>query len=183
MSERDHVEHCLGFWFSPETQPYWFEKDESFDGRVRAQLGALSEAAAAGELDRWQETPEGSLALILLLDQVPRNLNRGSPAAFAQDAKARQVARQVLHSGQDLQIAPARRHFLYLPFEHSEDLADQYVSVALIGALPDRDLVKWAIAHLVVIQRYGRFPHRNAALGRASTEAEEAYLAEEGAGF
>ncbi len=179
----DQSAFCLDFWFSAESEPYWFEKNPEFDARVREKLGTLAEAALAGALDCWQETAEGSLALLLLLDQVPRNLNRGSAAAFAADPKARDVARRMLRLGQDLALPPDRRRFCYLPFEHSEDLADQYLSCALFGALPDRDIVKWAVAHLVLIERYGRFPHRNAALGRPSTPEEEHYLAQPGAGF
>ncbi len=174
---------CLEFWFAPENEPYWFKKSVDFDQRVAETLGALADAAAQGSLDSWQETPEGSLALVLLLDQAPRNLHRDSGEAYAQDVMARGVARHALHRGQDLAVTADQRLFLYLPFEHSEDLADQYLSVALFGALPNQDLVTWAIAHLELIERYGRFPHRNAVLGRRSTPEEETYLAQEGAGF
>lgn len=174
---------CLEFWFSAESEPYWFQKSPEFDRRVAESLGDLAAAAALGALDRWQETAEGSLALVLLLDQVPRNLYRNSTKAYAQDEKARAVTRHALALGQDLRVPPERRSFLYMPLEHSESLADQYLSVALFGALPNRELVKWAEAHLVLIERYGRFPHRNAVLGRRSTPAEDAYLAEDGAGF
>ncbi len=179
----EQASDCIEFWFHAESEPYWFEKNQDFDQRVSDRLGALAEAAARGELDFWQETAEGCLALVLLLDQAPRNLYRGSDRAYAQDARARMVARRALHRGFDLQLPANQRAFLYLPFEHSEDLADQYLSVALFGALPDRKYVPWAIAHLELIQRYGRFPHRNANLGRESTEEEEIYLAQEGAGF
>ncbi len=176
-------QQCLDFWFSEENQPFWFKKEAAFDGRVRECLEALHCRAAAGELTVWEENAEGNLALILLLDQVPRNLYRGTARAFACDHAALASARQILHRGLDLQLTPDRRMFAYLPFEHSEDLADQFVSVALFGSLPDPDLVLWAEAHRQVIQRFGRFPHRNNALCRPSTPEEKAYLAEPGAGF
>lgn len=174
---------CLEFWFSPENAASWFKKSADFDKCVADTLGPLAEPAAQGTLDHWQEAAEGSLALVLLLDQVPRNLHRDSGKAYVQDAKARAVARHALHRGQDLVMTPEQRLFVYMPLEHSEDLVDQYLAVALISALPDRDLVTWAIAHLDLIERFGRFPHRNAVLGRHSTPEEETYLAQEGAGF
>ncbi len=174
---------CLDFWFSDENQPFWFKKDAAFDARVRECLEQLHIRAAAGALSGWQESPEGALALILLLDQVPRNLYRQTPRAFASDAAALALARESLRRGLDLKLHADGRLFAYLPFEHSEDLVDQYVSVALTSALPDPELVVWAEAHLKVIQRFGRFPHRNAVLGRESSDEEKAYLAEPDAGF
>ncbi|GAB5471326.1 MAG: DUF924 family protein [Rhodospirillales bacterium] len=168
----------LDFWFSVENQPYWFEQNADFDRRVAERLGDLYRQAVAGNLEIWSAAPEGCLALTLLLDQVPRNLFRGSAASFASDAQALALARKVIKAGHDLKIAGDKRHFLYLPFEHSEDLGDQYLSLALIAALPDKELRHWAAAHLQVIERFGRFPHRNAVLGRPSTAEERAYLAE-----
>ena len=127
-------------------------------------------------------TPRGTLALIILLDQFSRNLHRGSSEAFAADAKARQIARAAVAHGLDLQFGPVERLFLYLPFEHSEDLADQDEAVRLFETL-DEEQRDWARRHRDVIVRFGRFPRRNAALGRISTQEEEAYLAEPGAGF
>ncbi len=148
-------------------------------------------AAAAGGLDGWAATPEGALALCLVLDQFPRNLRRGSPGAFALDLRAQAVARQaVLRDGFDWALTPTERCFLYLPFEHSERMADQDLSVALFEGLRDDPVhrapggsIDYAWRHRMVIARFGRFPHRNAVLGRAGTTAEEAYLAQPGAGF
>lgn len=177
------LNQCLDFWFSEESKPFWFKKEPAFDARVRECLETLHGRAAAGDLSDWQESAEGCLALILLLDQVPRNLYRETARAFASDADALAVARRTLHRGFDLRLSADWRMFTYLPFEHSESLLDQYLSVALMAALPDPDLVAWAEAHLKLIERFGRFPHRNAALGRDSTAEELAYLAEPGAGF
>lgn len=177
-------EDVLGFWFDPATKPKWFAGGAAFDDEVRAALGLALEAAARGDLAPWEGDPAGALALVLLLDQVPRNIFRGTARAFAQDATARRIARLVLERGWDLDQPVERRVFLYLPFEHSEDLADQELSVRLFRERADEDeYLRYAEAHLDVIRRFGRFPHRNAALGRASTEAEKAYLAQPGAGF
>jgi uncharacterized protein (DUF924 family) len=184
----------LDFWFgapgSPgygERRKVWFEKDAAFDAAIRERFLTLYEAAAAGALEAWHETPEGCLALCLLLDQVPRNLFRNDPRAFATDAAARDVARYALDRGFDQALLPVQRCFFYLPFEHSEDLADQDRCVALFAALPEADwkprTVDYAERHRDVIRRYGRFPHRNAALGRQSTTAEQDYLAQPDAGF
>ena len=168
----------LEFWFSPESEPCWFEWSEALDQRSREMLEAKKAAAAAGRLDDWQQTAESALALVVLLDQVPRNLYRGSARAFASDAKALSVARAALARGFDRDLPEKQRLFLYLPFEHSEDSADQAESCRLFATLSDPEYLKYAEAHRDVIARFGRFPHRNAALGRASTPAEEAYLAE-----
>ncbi|MEO1193843.1 MAG: DUF924 family protein [Pseudomonadota bacterium] len=173
----------MDFWFAPENERLWFKRDDAFDQRCAKALGDLQKQAATGALTAWQETPEGCLALILLLDQASRNLFRGGPQAFANDPAAVALARRMVQRGWDLRLAPDQRVFVYLPFEHSEDLCDQYLSVALIGALPDLDYKPWAVAHLEIIERFGRFPHRNAALGRESTPEEQAYLDEPGSGF
>ncbi|WP_431283543.1 DUF924 family protein [Humitalea sp. 24SJ18S-53] len=179
----------LDFWFAdgPDTwRKAWFLRDDAFDAELRARFGDLAPP------DDWAETPHGALALCLLLDQLPRNLNRGSPAAFASDARARDIARRaVLARRFDLALTPAERVFLYLPFEHSEALADQDVSVALFEGLRDIPLhadpktgtIAYAWRHRDVIRRFGRFPHRNQVLGRQSTSAEETYLAQPGSGF
>lgn len=174
----------LGFWFAPETKPKWFNGGAAFDDEVRAVLAPALEAASRGDLARWEGDADGALALVLLFDQVPRNIFRGTPRAFACDAEARRIARIVQERGWDLELPVERRVFLYLPFEHSEDLADQELSVRLFRERANEgEYLKYAEAHLDVIRRYGRFPHRNAVLGRESTEAEKAYLAQPGAGF
>ena len=178
------AEEVLAFWFGPEAEGRWFASDAAFDALLAQRLGALADAAAEGHLDGWAEAgPRAALALVILLDQVPRNLRRGGPEAFAQDARARRGAARALEQGADAGLGPAERLFLYLPFEHSEDVADQDRSVGLIGRLGDPEWLDYAVRHRAVVARFGRFPHRNAALGRTSTPEEEAFLAGPGAPF
>lgn len=173
----------LSFWFAPGMSERWFAKDPAFDAELGRRFGTLAAAAARGELDRWADTARGALALVLLLDQLPRNLHRGKPAAFSQDARARAVAGAALAAGFDAELTPPERQFLYLPFEHSEDPADQDRAVELFQALGDPEQLHWALRHQEVIRRFGRFPHRNAILGRPSTPEEEAFLAGPDSGF
>jgi uncharacterized protein (DUF924 family) len=183
----------LGFWFADGPDSFrdaWFKRDDAFDATIRTRFGALVPAAGDGALDAWAETPAGALALLILLDQFPRNIHRGSAEAFACDAHARAVARDtVLGRRHDLALRPTQRAFLYLPFEHSEAMADQDLSVALFEGLRDDPAhakpggtIDFAWRHRAVIARFGRFPHRNAALGRPGTAEEEAWLAA-GGGF
>jgi len=162
----------------------WFAKDDAFDEDLRARFSALHYAAARGELADWSETAEGSLALLILLDQIPRNLFRGSAHAFATDPMARAVAEAALDRDHHLAVDPILRPFFYLPYEHSELISDQDCAVVLFEAhareTGDEDSLKWAHLHRELIERFGRFPHRNACLGRASTEEELRYLAEGG---
>lgn len=157
----------------------WFRKDDAFDAEFRERFLATHEAAAAGRLDRWRETPDGALALLVLLDQFPRNAFRGTPRMFATDAKAREVARHAVAAGFDRQFEPPLRGFFHLPFMHSEDLADQERCVTLTqdGGEESR---RYALHHRDIIRRFGRFPHRNAVLARESTPEERAFLAEGG---
>lgn len=173
----------LDFWFDPATKPHWFVKSDAFDHGVAERLGALLEQAAAGALDHWAETPEGLLALVILLDQVPRNVHRGTPAAFATDAKALALAERAVAQGLDKAVEPARRLFLYLPFEHAENLAAQEQAVALFATTGDAEYLDYAIRHRDVIARFGRFPHRNAILGRTSTTEELEFLEQPGSSF
>jgi uncharacterized protein (DUF924 family) len=178
----------LSFWFAgdpSQRRTIWFEKDDAFDTGCGAFAAALAQAKA-GTLDDWAATPIGALALVILLDQFSRNLHRGSPEAFAADAKARAVARAAIEAGFDQAVGPVERMFFYLPFEHSEDLADQEESVRLFDTLREAlggETIDYAHRHRDVIRRFGRFPHRNPVLGRTSTKEEAAYLAEPGAGF
>jgi len=158
----------------------WYKKSKAFDAQIRERFEALHHAAARGELDDWAKTAEGALALLLLLDQFPRNLYRGSPHAFATDPLARKIARAAVDQGFDRQVAPELRQFFYLPFEHSEYLEDQDHGVALCDATGDAELARWARIHRDIIHRFGRFPHRNGSLGRAPSEAEQAFLNEGG---
>ena len=162
----------------------WFAKDDAFDAEIARRFEATHHAAARGELADWAETAEGSLALLILLDQFPRNIWRGSAHAFATDPLARAIAARALAAGHDAQTDPALRSFFYLPFEHSERLEDQDRCLALCEALDAEsggDAGTWARLHRDIIARFGRFPHRNACLGRDSTADELAFLA--GGGF
>lgn len=176
MREWDEL---IGFWFSDQARPRWFLVDRDFDEELRRRFGATCEAAMRGECAHWQQTPEGALALVLALDQLPRNLFRGQARAYAADEAARQVARRAVQRGDDRGMDEERRVFFYLPFEHSEDLLDQELCVRLMRQLGERpENLKYAERHLEIIARFGRFPHRNGVLGRATTAAEEAFLRE-----
>jgi len=164
------------FWFGPEAKPKWWIKDAIFDAEIRQRFGNLHDRAAAGRLNHWEETAKGCLALIILLDQVPRNIFRDTPRAFATDAPALALAKQALTRGFDRDLGIEERVFLYLPFEHSEDLADQERCVALIEPLGNENFTDFARRHLEVIKRFGRFPHRNRVLERNSTEEELTFL-------
>lgn len=185
----------LDAWFGPGIlagrdgpRPEWFRKDPAFDDALRTRFGTLVARAQAGELADWTASAEGTLALIVVLDQFSRNIHRGSPSSFAGDARALALARVMIDTGLDRGLPPVARMFVYLPFEHSEVPADQDVAVARMTALGVEDarladLGEWAEKHRVVIRRFGRFPHRNAVLGRASTPEEEAFLREPGSSF
>jgi uncharacterized protein (DUF924 family) len=159
----------------------WFEKDDAFDDEIRRRFLATHEAAAAGQLSGWEQDAQGALALLILLDQFPRNMFRGTARAFAADPMARAIAAGALVRGFDAQAPEGMRNFFFLPFEHSEDIADQQRCVALNKATGDADGLKWAEIHADIIRRFGRFPHRNAVLGRATTPEEQAFL--DGGGF
>ncbi|MDG2529656.1 DUF924 family protein [Caulobacter endophyticus] len=173
----------LGFWTQAGPKQ-WFDKNRAFDEAIRLKYEPTHHAAARGDYDSWVETPEGSLALVIVLDQFPRNLYRRSGHAFATDGKARAVARAAIAQGHDTAVAPELRYFFYLPFEHSESLADQELCIELCAGMQadtgDEDAIKWAIIHRDIIARFGRFPHRNIALGRETTPAEQAFLDEGG---
>jgi uncharacterized protein (DUF924 family) len=154
----------------------WFEKDLAFDQEIRERFLATHEDAADGKHTAWENSAEGALALLILLDQFPRNMFRGEARSFATDPLARAVAAGALVRGFDAQVAPEMRSFFYLPFEHSEDLSDQDRSVAFYKALGDADLLKWAEMHADIIRRFGRFPHRNQMVGRSTTPEEQVFL-------
>jgi uncharacterized protein (DUF924 family) len=154
----------------------WFNKSDAFDAEIRHRFLPTHEAAAAGRLSDWQASPDGALALLLLLDQFPRNLFRGDARTYATDPLARQVADRAIANGFDAKVDPALRGFFYLPFMHSEKLADQERCVALYRAAGDTNGTKWAEHHADIVRRYGRFPHRNALLGRTTTPEEQAFL-------
>ena len=194
MSDEARQRALLAFWFGAPGSPVhdaprgiWFERNDDFDAALRARFLADHQRACNGGCDDWAETADGALALVLLLDQLSRNLHRGRPESFASDAKAREVARAALARGFERAVAPVRCIFFYLPLMHSEALADQEACIALLALLPtgaqrDGSLAS-AQRHRDIIARFGRFPHRNLVLGRASTAEEAAFLAEPNSSF
>lgn len=185
----------LDFWFgAPGTpthgtrRPEWFRKDPAFDTLIRTGFGPTLEAALAGALDDWTVDAPGTLALIVVLDQFTRNSFRDTPRAFAGDARALARARALVAAGADRRLSPLQRSFAYLPFEHAEDLGAQHEAVRLFEALahesPDEaGSLDYALRHRDIVARFGRFPHRNAILGRPSTPEELAFLSQPGSGF
>jgi uncharacterized protein (DUF924 family) len=159
----------------------WFTRSDEFDRDIRERFLTTHEAAAAGTLSDWENTADGALALLILLDQFPRNMFRGDARAFATDPVARGIAARAIGKGFDQAVPKNLRNFFYLPFEHSENLADQEKCVALCRAGGNADDLKWAELHEDIIRKFGRFPHRNAALGRQTTPEEQAFL--DGGGF
>jgi len=182
----DHrADEVLRFWFDPaleakQRSARWFTKDAAFDAEIRRRFLPLHEEAAAGKLDAWRADLREGLALVVVLDQFPRNMFRGEPRAFATDALARAAARALLPRAGEL--SADERLFAYLPFEHSESLDDQNLACELMKDF-DADLLRYALRHREIIARFGRFPHRNAILGRTSTPEETAFLREPGSGF
>lgn len=170
----------LGFWRNAGPKK-WFAKDPRFDDAIRLKFEPVHHRAARGEYDTWAMTPEGALALVILLDQFPRNLYRGSAHSYATDPKARVVARAAADKRWHRVVEPDLVNFLLLPFEHSEHLADLDRGLALAEDLGDGDIIKWMTIHRDIVVRFGRYPHRNAALGRESTVDELAFI--EGGGF
>ena len=171
----------LRFWFD-EHPKNWFVKNTAFDAEIRKRFLALHEQAAAGRLEHWAEGPRGCLALIILLDQFPRNMFRGEARAFATDARARVAARAVLERAWGRTMTQPEQLFAYLPFEHSEALEDQDLSVELMKDFEEEQR-RYAERHRDIIRRFGRFPHRNGILGRQSTPAESEFLKQPGSGF
>lgn len=176
-------ETVLDFWFTELTPKDWFTKSEELDRRIADRFAKLHLALSREVPAQWRETPEARLALVIVLDQFPRNIYRDSPLAFATDLLALNAAKAAIAVGADAQISKTWRIFLYMPFEHAESLDEQDRAVALCEALGDENYLDYAHRHRDVIAEFGRFPHRNAILGRTSTLAEEAYLAKPGAGF
>lgn len=154
----------------------WFFKDAAFDGALKVRFGKALEEARTGAADHWAETPEGALGLVILLDQVSRNIHRGSPLAFAADARALRIAKQSVARGDLWKLGAPRATWLCMPFEHSENIDDQWRCLALFQTMGLSDKVHWAKVHLDIIARFGRFPHRNPVLGRKSTPDELAFL-------
>ena len=183
----DEATEVLDYWFAPPDseehgahRELWFDGGPEIDAEIAKRFRPLYERAAAGLLDHWRDDARACLALILVLDQFPRNMFRATPEAFATDAKAVEIARHAVEQGYDRGLDPNFQQFYYMPFEHSEDLADQRRSVKLFGASADHERkeenVGYAVQHLEIIERFGRFPHRNAILGRESTPEELEFL-------
>lgn len=195
--EMDRSQSILEFWFGDPTEPaseygtsrnVWFKKDSAFDQQIRQRFWTDYNRAVAGGYADWVNMPKPTLALIVILDQFSRNLFRGSPQSFAADAQARAIADGAIQRGDEAALLPVERFFLYLPFEHSEALADQHRSVQLFEALVKTEpklqhALDYAYRHRDVIERFGRFPHRNEVLARVSTAAELAFLQEPGSRF
>jgi len=181
----------LRFWFG-DAPPYatraeWFRKNEAFDREIERRFGPAIEEALRGGLRAWEDSTQGSLARVIVLDQFTRNVFRNTPRAFAGDALALATARAMVASGRDRELHPVQRNFVYLPFEHAEDLGLQDESVRLFTQLdaesPAPDALDYAHRHRAIVARFGRFPHRNATLGRESTPEEIAFLKEPGSSF
>ncbi|MGB7444280.1 MAG: DUF924 family protein [Coleofasciculaceae cyanobacterium] len=184
----------LDFWFGKPNQPdygkerkVWFSKNPEFDQEVRSRFLEDYQLSAIGQLGDWQKTPLGCLALILLLDQFPRNMFRGQPQAFATDPQALATAKHAVAQGFDQELLPVQRWFIYIPFEHSEKLADQQRCLELFSTLKDEpssaSTINYAYRHFQVIERFGRFPHRNQILGRETTPEEAEFLQQPGSSF
>jgi uncharacterized protein (DUF924 family) len=170
----------LRFWLEAGPQR-WFTKDAAFDGQLQVRFSKMWEEARLGDLDHWGETPEDALGLVILLDQVPRNIHRGSPLSFATDARALRLAKAAVARGYHWKLpAPLAMWFL-MPFEHSENIDDQWRCLSLFQTLGLNEMAYWAKLHLDIIAKFGRFPHRNRILGRRSTPGELAFL--EAGGF
>lgn len=173
----------LHFWFDELDNKARFAKDEALDARMRQRFGAMLQAAAASELWAWRNTPQGRLAEVIVLDQFSRNIWRGDPRSFAQDPQALVLAQELVAGGHDQALTPAQRAFAYMPFMHSESALVHQRAVELFSQPGLDNELAFELRHKAIIDRFGRYPHRNAILGRASTANEEAFLAEPGSSF
>lgn len=174
---RSEYQDVLAFWFSESIKPLWFRSTPEFDEELRERFLDTWKAASAGKLDHWRDSAEGALALVIVLDQFPLNMFRGKAESFSTEEQARQVATEALANGWDRELDGAHLAFLFMPFMHSENIDDQDRAVALFTAAGLEDNLRFARHHRELIRRFGRFPHRNAILGRASSDEELAYLA------
>ena len=187
------AEEVLDFWFGREGEPgygefreAWFRKDPEFDRTLRERFQDLHEAAARGDLDAWRDEARTCLALVILLDQFPRNMFRGDPRSYATDRKAQETAEYAVDRALDRELPAFQRMFLYMPFMHSEDLEHQRRSVELfrvLGGDEEGDSSHYAVRHMEIIERFGRFPHRNEVLGRRTTPEEAEFLTQPGSSF
>ncbi|MBF0194247.1 MAG: DUF924 domain-containing protein [Magnetococcales bacterium] len=184
------IEQIITFWFGERDSDIfgnfrieWFKKSDEFDAEIRNKFSTLHQQACSGKLDDWLTSPEGALALIIILDQFSRNMFRNSPKAFAADPQALTIAKNAINAGFHNQVHPVMQTFFFLPLEHSENLEDQQQCVALFEKSGNTNGLTWAIDHLKIIQRFGRFPHRNKILGRVSSKEEEEFLKQPGSSF
>nr|WP_315205401.1 DUF924 family protein [uncultured Albidiferax sp.] len=178
-----HAQDILTFWFTELTPQQHFAKDAALDDRIRQRFAATLEAAARCELFAWRATPEGRLAEILVLDQFSRNLYRDTPQAFAQDPLALALAQELVANGLDASLTPTQRTFAYMPYMHSESRAIHAQSIALFTQLGIERQLDFALRHQAIVERFGRYPHRNAVLGRSSSADEVAFLGQPGSSF
>ena len=179
----DSYERVLEFWFEEIEPSRWWAKDAAFDELIRERFGALNARAAACELFAWRAAPQGRLAEIIVLDQFTRNIFRDDAAAFANDPLALALAQEAIAQRADCELAPAHRSFLYMPFMHSESLAIHNVALQLFERNGDASILEFERRHRAIIERFGRYPHRNALLGRHSSAEERAFLSEPGSSF
>jgi uncharacterized protein (DUF924 family) len=177
------IDEILHFWFEELSRKDWFRKDEALDSTIASRFGAIYHELSAGVPASWLETPEGVLAAIIVLDQFPRNMFRGDARAFATDEAALELAKRAIADGFDEKLTRDQRVFLYMPFQHSEDRDDQARAIALYAMLGKPSNLDFALRHQAVVDRFDRFPHRNALLGRASTDEERNFLSEPGSSF
>ena len=183
MSSQERIDEIVRFWFEELSPEDWYRKDSSIDAEIGARFGGIYDALKSHVSKDWLGTPQGYLAAILVLDQFPRNMFRDDPRAFATDAEALALAKRAIAEGVDMRLPHDKRAFIYLPFQHSEDSADQARSIELFTALGIPSNLDFALRHKAIIDRFGRFPHRNAVLGRVSTEEESDFLQQPGSSF
>lgn len=177
------IDEVLSFWFERNGRERWWARDAGFDEEIRSRFGALHAAAARGELHDWRNAADGRLAEIVVLDQFSRNLYRDDPRAFACDGMALALAQEAVRQGADRAVSAVRRQFFYMPFQHSESRKIHEIAVGLFASLGEPELLDYERRHKAIVDRFGRYPHRNRALGRRSTPEEAAFLEEPGSSF
>ena len=178
-----NYQDILDFWFSPETQPNWFAKSDQFDQSLKEKFGDILEQASKAELWSWRKNADGRLAEILVLDQFSRNIFRDTPRAFTQDSLALALAQEAISQDLDKQLSPDQRSFLYMPFMHSESKLIHEFALKLFQRLGNPENLEYEIKHKIIIDRFGRYPHRNQILGRESTEEELSFLTQPDSSF
>ena len=183
MSKINTPEDILNFWFSEDVKPFWFKKNAEFDREIKQRFSNTYQLAKVGALEAWCKTAEDILALIIVLDQFPRNMFRNTPQAFATDDQAVELTKYAVARNFQQELSTKQQAFLYMPLMHSESKADQAQCVELFTNLGKEDNLKFAIKHREIIKRFGRFPHRNEILGRKSTLEEQKFLTQPGSSF